>query len=199
LVSGISHLKLGNVDKILLKKLLIPGILGGIVGAYILVSIPGKSIKPFVSAYLLLMGIRILYKAIKKSNINRKLESKKRIGFLALIGGFFDAMGGGGWGPIVTTTLVANGHEPRHTIGSVNLAEFFVTFAEVITFIALIKLIQWEVIAGLIIGGVIAAPLAALLCKRIPAKALMIIVGMVIIALSCNTIIVSLLQPLTTK
>lgn len=99
LVSGISHLKFGNVDKKLFKKLVIPGIIGGVLGAYILTSISGKVIKPFISAYLLLMGIRILYKAIKKLNENsKKLEDAKKISILAVIGGFFDAIGGGGMG-----------------------------------------------------------------------------------------------------
>lgn len=97
----------------------------------------------------------------------------------------------GGWGPIVTTTLVASGHEPRHTIGSVNLAEFFVTISEVIVFLTMIKLMHWQVIFGLIIGGVIAAPMAAFLCKKLSKKVLMIIVGIVIIILSLRTIILT--------
>ncbi|MFB0518000.1 MAG: sulfite exporter TauE/SafE family protein, partial [Acidobacteriota bacterium] len=103
-VSGVSHWKFGNVDKKLFKKLLIPGIIGGVLGAYVLTSIPGKTIKPFIGAYLLIMGLMILLKAFKKIK-EKRVETK--IIPLATAGGFFDAIGGGGWGPIVTSTLMA--------------------------------------------------------------------------------------------
>jgi uncharacterized membrane protein YfcA len=189
-VSGLSHLKLGNVDKKLLWKLLIPGVIGGALGAYILTAVPGKMIKPFVAFYLLIMGVIVLRKAFKK--IQEK-KARTRLFPLGLVGGFCDAIGGGGWGPIVTSTLVARGHNPRFTIGSVNLAEFFVTVTEVATFLATIGLLQWQVIVGLIVGGVLAAPLAAYVCKRLPTKTLMIMVGTLIIALSIRTIYLALL------
>lgn len=184
-VSGLAHLRFGNVDKKLFKKLLIPGIIGGILGAYILTVVPGKTIKPFVAFYLFIMGLIILRKAFKK--IEQKKVKTKLIP-LGVSGGFFDAIGGGGWGPIVTSTLVARGHNPRFSIGSVNLAEFFVTVAEVATFLTIIGLVHWQIIVGLIIGGVMAAPLAAYVCKRLPSRALMIIVGLLIVALSIRTI-----------
>ncbi|MBA7466749.1 hypothetical protein ES707_01939 [subsurface metagenome] len=184
-VSGLAHLRFGNVDKKLFKKLLIPGIIGGILGAYILTVVPGKTIKPFVAFYLLIMGLIILRKAFKK--VEQK-EVKTRLVPLGVSGGFFDAIGGGGWGPIVTSTLVARGHNPRFSIGSVNLAEFFVTVAEVATFLTIIRLVHWQIIVGLIIGGVLAAPLAAYVCKRLPSRALMIMVGLLIMALSIRTI-----------
>jgi hypothetical protein len=187
-VSGFSHFKLGNIDKALIKKLAIPGVLGGIVGAYILSSIDGNVIKPFVSAYLLIMGVRILWKVLRRQTQEGQREIK-HMGVLALAGGFFDAVGGGGWGPIVTTTLIANGNNPRKTIGSVNLTEFFVTFAEAVTFIALIGLVNVNVILGLVIGGVIAAPLGAFLTRRVPAPAMMTIVGLLISFLSVRTIL----------
>jgi len=177
--SGISHLKLGNVNKELFTKLLVPGMIGGIVGAYILTSIPVKIIKPFVALYLLLMGVIILRKTFKK--IEETTTPRAKLFPLGLIGGFFDALGGGGWGPIVTSTLVARGHNPRFTIGTVNLAEFFVTLTEVATFLMIMGLAQLQIILGLIIGGVIAAPLAAYVCKKIPSKKLMIIVGILIL------------------
>ena len=111
---------------------------------------------------------------------------------LGLTGGFLDAIGGGGWGPIVTSTLMARGNNPRKTIGSVNLTEFFVTLAESITFILTIGLVHWQIILGLIIGGVIAAPLGALIVKWIPKKTLMILVGVLIILLSIRTIFLAL-------
>lgn len=188
--SGLAHLRFGNVDKKLFKKLLIPGVMGGILGAYMLTAVPGKTIKPFIAFYLLIMGLIILRRAFKK--VEQK-EVKTKILPLGVSGGFFDAIGGGGWGPIVTSTLVARGHNPRFSIGSVNLAEFFVTVAEVATFLTIIGLVHWQIIIGLIIGGVLAAPLAAYVCKRLPARALMIIVGLLIMVLSIRTICSALL------
>jgi uncharacterized membrane protein YfcA len=183
-VSGISHFKFGNVDRKLFLRLLIPGVIGGVLGAYILTELPGGKIKPFISLYLLIMGIIILIKVFKKTH---PAETKTRLIPLGLVGGFFDAIGGGGWGPIVTSTLVANGNHPRFAIGSVNSAEFFVTVAESVTFFTMIGglLFQhWEKIAGLMIGGVLAAPLAAWVCKKLPHNVLMILVGLLITGLS---------------
>jgi uncharacterized membrane protein YfcA len=190
-VSGLSHFKFGNVNKTLFLRLLIPGVIGGVLGAYILTELPGGKIRPFVAIYLLVMGVVILWKVFRK--IPNK-EKKTHIIPLGLTGGFFDAIGGGGWGPIVTTTLVANGNTPRYAIGSVNSAEFFVTIAESIAFFATIGLLlvqHWEKIVGLIIGGVIAAPLAAYVCKRIPTRAMMIMVGVLIVGLSLRTLYLS--------
>ncbi len=192
LVSGFSHFKLGNVDKTLFKKLLIPGIIGGVVGAYVLTQIPTGIIKPLIAIYLALMGVRILFKVFRKKSVNREVFVRKRHFYLlGLVGGFFDAVGGGGWGPIVTTTLVADGKNPRKTIGSVNAAEFFVTVAEVIAFLALISQFNWFVILGLIIGGCAAAPIAAFVTRKINPKALMIILGLLIIGLSIRTILLA--------
>lgn len=186
LVSGISHLRFGNVDRSLFRRLVIPGVLGGVLGAYVLSELPGDKIKPYVAIYLLLMGLRILWKAMR-----RRSESARRVKHvfpLGLMGGFFDAIGGGGWGPIVTSTLVANGHNPRISVGSVNLAEFFVTFSQSVVFLITIQLTNWEIIAGLIIGGVIAAPLAALVCHKLSPRKLMVAVGMLIVVLSLRTL-----------
>ena len=183
-VSGVSHFKFGNVDKKIFLRLLIPGVIGGVLGAYILTELPGGKIKPFVSLYLLLMGLWILIKIFRKTH---QIKTKTRLIPLGLVGGFFDATGGGGWGPIVTTTLVANGNHPRYAIGSVNSAEFFVTVAESITFFATIGTLlfqHWEKIVGLMIGGVIAAPFAAWICKKLPHKVLMLLVGLLITGLS---------------
>jgi uncharacterized membrane protein YfcA len=183
-VSGISHFKFGNVDRKIFLRLLIPGVIGGVLGAYILTELPGGKIKPFISLYLLIMGIMILIKVFRKTH---QVKTKTRLVPLGLVGGFFDAIGGGGWGPIVTSTLVANGNHPRFAIGSVNSAEFFVTVAESITFFTVIGglLFQhWEKIAGLMIGGVLAAPLAAWVCRKLPHKVLMILVGLLITGLS---------------
>lgn len=187
-VSGVSHFKLGNVDRELLERLALPGVIGGVIGAYLLTNFPGDFLKPLVNVYLIGMGVFILYKAIRKK-IQVRLE-QKNLSFLGLIGGFFDAAGGGGWGPIVTTTLLARGNNPRLTIGTVNLAEFFVTAAQAATFITLLGLQDnWQIIAGLAMGGVIAAPLAALLCSRMPTRILMILVGLLVVFLNIRSII----------
>ncbi len=190
-VSGLFHLRFGNVDKNLFKSLFLPGMMGGILGAYILSALPGEKIKPFIAFYLLLMGLRILYKTFQKE---QKAEAKT-IPFpagLGFFGGFFDAIGGGGWGPIVTSTLVAGGNHPRFAIGSANLAEFFVTLAESATFIITVRLAHWKVIAGLILGGIIAAPLAAYSAKTLPSRLLTVLVSALIITLSIRTLLLAL-------
>jgi uncharacterized membrane protein YfcA len=191
-ISGFSHFKLGNVDKKLVLNLVLPGVIGGVLGAYILTSIDGDVIKPFVAIYLLVMGVLILYRVLSRNGHSQEKEHKPpRLYILAVIGGFFDAVGGGGWGPIVTSTLVADGHNPRFTIGSVNATEFFVTVAESIAFILTLRtaLVEyWPTILGLLLGGMLAAPLAAVVCKRIPARALMGMVGVLITLLSIRTI-----------
>lgn len=187
-VSGLMHLKFGNVNTKLFKTLLIPGVLGAILGAYILSSFEDYNyiIKPLVSAYTLFLGIVIISKALKKDKIREKI---KRIFPLALIGGFLDSIGGGGWGPIVSSTLIARGRNARYTIGSVNLTEFFVSLASSITFFTVIGLTHWTIIAGLILGGVIAAPIAAYLANKIPTKTIMILVGLVVIIVSLKRLL----------
>ncbi|NWG06075.1 MAG: sulfite exporter TauE/SafE family protein [Chloroflexi bacterium] len=193
-VSGFSHWRLGNVDWKLVKRLLIPGVIGGVAGAYLLTSIDGDVIKPWIAAYLLLMGVVIIYKAITTVPRNKPDDYHgPRISLLGLFGGFCDAIGGGGWGPVVTSTLVARGKYPRMTIGSVNFSEFFITFAESVTFVLALSFSQyWQIILGLLIGGGIAAPLAARMTKNLPLKALMILVGALIIILSIRTIYLAL-------
>lgn len=182
-VSGLMHLKFGNVNTKLFRNLLIPGVLGAILGAYILCSFEEYNyiIKPLVSIYTIILGLIIIFKALKKDKVREKI---KRIFPLAVVGGFLDAIGGGGWGPIVSSTLIAGGRNAKYTIGSVNLTEFFVSLASSITFFTLIGLSQWYIIAGLIIGGVIAAPIAAYLTNKIPTKTIMILVGIVVIIAS---------------
>ncbi len=192
-VSGISHWRLGNIDWNLVKRLLVPGVIGGVAGAYLLTSIDGDVIKPWISGYLLLMGAYIIYKAFQKNGHVNDGTHTARVSVLGLIGGFCDAIGGGGWGPVVTTTLVARGKNPRLTIGSVNFSEFFVTLAESVTFVLTLNFLQsWQIILGLLIGGAIAAPLAARMTKKLPLKALMILVGSLIVILSIRTIYLSL-------
>jgi len=177
LASGLSHLRLGNVDKNIFKKLIITGIIGGVIGAYALSNITLSFIRPAVNLYLICMGAVIILRAYNKNIIFRKINKP----ILAFIGGFMDAVGGGGWGPIVTSTLIAGGDDPPKVIGSVNLAEFFITTAESITFILFIGLQNLVIVAGILIGGLITAPIGALICRSIPRKQLMLAVGLLVI------------------
>ena len=188
-ISGFSHWKLGNIDKRIVFGLLIPGMIGGALGAYVLTSVDGNKIKPYIAIYLLLMGIRILYKAFTHKEQLDKEPNPSLMIPLGLAGGTMDAMGGGGWGPIVTSTLISSGHTPRKTIGSVNFSEFFVTVVEAITFLLTLGFQHWNVILGLMLGGVIAAPFGALLTKKIPAKYIMLVVGSLIIFLQVRTLL----------
>lgn len=181
-VSGVSHIKLGNVNKNLFLRLLVPGMIGALVGAWLLSSIDGKAMKPFVSAYLLLMGLYVFSKVFR--TIRRQHGEPKHVAKLGLAGGFVDAVGGGGWGPVVTTTLIGTGHDPRMTIGSVNLAEFFLTFVSAIAFALLVGEGPWAIVAGLVIGGLFAAPFAAYLTARLKTKTLLALVGTVISVVS---------------
>ena len=187
-VSGYMHLKFGNVNSKLFKTLVIPGIIGAILGAYILSSLEDYAgyIKPIVSIYTLILGAIIIRKALIKRQEKRQL---KKVGWLALFGGYLDSIGGGGWGPIVSSTLIASGRHPKYTIGSVNLTEFFVSLASSLTFFTVIGLGYWQVIVGLILGGVVAAPIAARLANKLPVKSMMILVGIVIIVVSLRQIV----------
>jgi len=181
-LSGISHVRLGNVNRDLFLRLLIPGVVGATLGVLVVTQVDGKAMKPVISGYLLLMGLYILWRAYHKRRANT--GKPRHVAKLALFGGFVDAAGGGGWGPVVTTSLVGSGHDPRTTIGSVNFAEFFLTLSTAASFSALVTASPWVTVGGLVFGGLFAAPFAAVLCSRIPARALMTIVGLVITFIS---------------
>jgi len=187
--SGLAHLKAGNVRRDLVLRLALPGMIGGAVGAFVLTSLPGDTVKPLVSFYLMIMGIVILWKALRATPSIE--QPPGHITFLGLGGGFLDAIGGGGWGPLVASTLVGGGTKARFAIGSTNLAEFFVTATVSATFIVTIGLDLWPVILGLILGGVIAAPFAAFVTQRLPDKPLMILVAVVIFLLSLRNFVQS--------
>jgi len=181
-VSGIAHAKYGNVDTRLFVRLLLPGMAGGVLGVLLVTQVEGRVLKPFVSAYLLLIGFYILGKAYRRVRATR--GEPRHAAKLGLFGGFVDAVGGGGWGPVVTSTLVGSGNDPRMAIGSVNFAEFFMTLATAASFTLLAVDGTWPVVAGLVCGGLIAAPFAALLCKRLSARTLFVSVGTLITLLS---------------
>ena len=186
-ISGFSHWRFGNVDWSFVRRLALPGMVGGAIGAYLLASIPGETITPIVNGYLLLMGGWILWKAFRQRAAAS--EPPRWIGPLGFCGGFLDAVGGGGWGPMVTSTLLGQGTSPRFTIGSVNFTEFFVTVTISVTFLGTIGLELWPIIAGLILGGALAAPVAAYAAYKIPDQPLMILVGSVIVLLSIRGLI----------
>ncbi len=184
--SAISHYKFKNIDEKLVFKLIIPGVLGSITGAYLLADvIDGNIIKPYIAVYMMVLAIIIILKGLQKKVVKK---DTKRIGLLAIFGGFMDAVGGGGWGPIVTSTLMGRGGDPRYTIGSVNTAEFAIAFASGITFVLFDGIVGWQVIAGLIVGGVIAAPMSAYLVNKIPRKPITVLIGILLIFLSMRTL-----------
>lgn len=182
--SAISHILHKNVNWRLFARLAIPGMIGGIGGAYLLTSIDGNVIKPFVMTYLSSIGIYLLWRAWEMDH-GHEHKPAKVVEPLGLIGGFLDAAGGGGWGPVVTSNLLVQGTEPRTTIGTVNTAEFFLTTTISLTFILTLGLEAFTIAAvGLIIGGLLAAPLGAVIAKRIAAKRLMAMVGVLLTATS---------------
>ena len=189
--SAVSHIAHRNVDWRLLVLLAAGGMLGGVVGTYLLTSVDGEQIKPFVVAWLGLMGLVILYRAWKGAR--PKPFSWKGPFPLGLVGGFFDAVGGGGWGPVVTSTLLGSGADPRKAIGTTNAAEAFVAAAVSAAFLTALVSGHWETddlaqhlwsVLGLIAGGVVAAPLAGWMTKVLPIRALTWIVGLVVTGLA---------------
>jgi uncharacterized protein len=189
--SGLSHLWHKNIEQRLFLRLSVAGVIGGIVGAYILSNIDGRAIRPFVSAYLLAMGLIILFKAVRAS---RPTEDAS-IGYaapLGLVGGFLDAVGGGGWGPMVTSTLIGSGYAPRQVVGSVSAAEFFVTVAVATTFFIELGAAHFQHILALVTGGLLAAPFGALVVRRVKQQALMAAVGTVVSCIALFQLVKSL-------
>ncbi|MFJ6025192.1 sulfite exporter TauE/SafE family protein [Brevundimonas sp. NPDC092305] len=191
--SATSHVMHKNVEWRLFIPLAIAGVIGGCLGAYVLAGIDGNIIKPFIVAYLAIIGCYILWRAghdIKP----RKIRPAWIVSPIGLVGGFFDAIGGGGWGPTVSSTMVAAGEEPRRAIGTVNTAEFFLTVAISATFVWSLVTGHWEeagalenhasAVAGLIVGGLIAAPFAGLITKKVPRRALTYAVGCLLLFLA---------------
>lgn len=180
--SGLSHLFHRNIEWPLFWRLLIPGMIGGVLGAYVLSSLHADVVKPFVLGYLVLIGVWLLIRGLLYPP---KFEKPKIVAPLAVVGGFLDAAGGGGWGPVVTSNLLVQGGEPRKVVGTVNSVEFFLALAVSATFI-------WhlgfeEILGptlGLIIGGVAAAPLGAYMAKRFSPKVMLVMVGVVLTATS---------------
>ena len=190
--SGISHAAHRNVDWRLLPRIAIPGVIGGVLGAYVLSSVDASIAKPVVMAYLAAIGLYLLYRAWRG-----RIEPRtpRIIEPLGLAGGFLDAAGGGGWGPVVTSNLLVQGADPRMTIGTVNTSEFFVTTAISATFF---MKMGWAAFTlqtlGLLAGGLLAAPLGAVLAKRVPTRPLMAMVGVLLTLTSGYTIWAALVR-----
>jgi len=185
--SAVSHWRFGNVEKRLFWRLAPAGMFGGALGAYALTAIPAGTIRPIVSGYLAVMGGVVIWKAVRA----RAPEDtpSRGVPVLGFFGGFLDAVGGGGWGPLVASTLVGQGTKTRIAIGSTNAAEFLVTVTVSATFVLTIGLELWPIILGLVVGGVLAAPFAAYVTRMLPDRPFRIIVGLIIILLSVREVL----------
>ncbi|WP_066529622.1 sulfite exporter TauE/SafE family protein [Erythrobacter sp. CCH5-A1] len=185
--SGISHAWQRNVDWGLFRRLVPFGVLGGVTGAYILSNIDASAARPFVMLYLTGIGFYLLWRAIRMAK--PRFEDPKFTSPLALVGGFLDAAGGGGWGPVVTSNLLIQGGDPRKVIGTVNTAEFLLTLSISVTFLLTLGPAAFTLITGgLILGGVVAAPFGAILASRVQPRTLLLAVSLVLIVTSAYSI-----------
>jgi uncharacterized membrane protein YfcA len=183
--SALSHHTFGNIDRKLFRRLLLPGMVGAATGAYLLVQLPGEKIKPWIAGYLLLLGIVIVAKGFREIVAKRVTTHLIPLGFF---GALVDAIGGGGWGPVVASNLLARGNEARLTIGTVNAVEFFVTLTASLVFLLTLGVSHWQIVVALALGGVAAAPLGGLLVKRLNPRWLLVAVGLLVIGLSIRTL-----------
>lgn len=191
--SGWAHYRLGNINRKLFKHLLIPGIVGVLLGTLLVTNINGQMLRPFVAIYMLGMGLVVFARSLRKKVRKRKTRN---ITPLALIGGFLDGVGGGGWSALITSTLISKGRTPRYTIGTVNTVKFFIALISTGTFLSLVRLSpkDWLLIGGLLIGGIPASYFSAFLATKLQAKILMRIVGITIILLSSYMVFSSIIN-----
>lgn len=194
-IAGWMHYRMGNINWKLFRLLIIPGITGAVSGAYLLSSLEHYSnyTKPLVSLYTLILGGMILFKALQVTR-RRRGGKIKRITLLGLFGGFIDAVGGGGWGSIVLSSLIAGGRNARFSLGTVKLTRFFIALMSSLTFVTMLKSVHWEAVAGLVIGSALAAPLAARVSNRISVKSIMVSVGIIVILVSLRSIVMFILK-----
>lgn len=183
--SAVSHHAFGNIDRKLFRRLLLPGMIGAGIGAYVLTNLDGEMLKPWIAGYLLLMGVVIVFKAFREL-VPREVTS--HVSTLGFVGAMMDAIGGGGWGAIVGSNLIARGHELRLTVGSVNAAEFFVTLTASLVFLLSLGTSYFGMVLGLALGGVVAAPFGAWLVRFVRPRLLMPFVGVLVICLSARTL-----------
>ncbi|PWK78886.1 hypothetical protein LX99_01339 [Mucilaginibacter oryzae] len=189
-IAGWMHYRMGNINWKLFKLLVVPGIIGAFLGAYILSSLEHYAMytKPVVSLYTLILGIVIFRKAFNTKK-KKSADKVKRISLLGLGGGFIDAVGGGGWGSIVLSTLIAGGRSPRFSLGTVKLSRFFVAMVGSITFVAMVNGHNWHSVAGLVLGSALASPIAARISNKISAKTIMVAVSVIVILISIRSIL----------
>ena len=191
--SAVSHLLHGNIDKSLFFRLLIPGIAGGVLGAFVLTSVDASFIKPFVLAYLTGIGLYLLWRGIMYPPQNKR---PKHVLPLGLLGGFLDAAGGGGWGPVVTSNLLVQGAEPRKVVGTVSAVEFFLTVTISAAFIVQLGFADLAgATLGFLIGGVAAAPIGAFAAKHFSTKWMLITVGVVLTITSAYGVWTAIASP----
>ncbi|ADY50823.1 siroheme synthase [Pseudopedobacter saltans DSM 12145] len=193
-IAGWMHYKMGNVNKKLFKLLVVAGIIGAVTGAYLLSSLEHYShyTKPIISVYTFSLGVLILRKAfLAQQRAKKKIKTKKitKIKPLGFFGGFIDAVGGGGWGTIVLSSLIAGGRHARFSLGSVKLSRFFIALMSSLTFITMLDNLHWYVVSGLVLGSAIASPIAAKVSNKISAKSIMVAVGVIVILASSKNII----------
>ena len=198
-ISGISHIKFGNVDWHALVKVAVPGAVGAFIGAILLSSVDLSAARPWTASILLVLGGLVLYRFTRPVILGKKRRARARwLAPLGLVGGFIDSTGGGGWGPVVTTSLTAsNALEPRKAIGTTNTAEFVIAIAASIGFMIGLgaEQIPWDAVIALLIGGSLAAPIAAWLVSKAPQRLLGILVGNLIIALNIRQLSISFELP----
>ena len=187
---SISHFKLKNMDKELIKRLLVPAIIGTIFGALLLLYLGdegsrwAKFTKPFIAIYTIILGVKILYNGFRGKVTNKEVK----IVPLGLFAGFVDAFTGGGWGPLVTSAFIKNGHTPRYVIGVSTFTNFAITVVSTIIFITVPEAINWRIALGLIIGGVLTAPVSALVTSKLHTRKIFFIIGALIILMGLATI-----------
>ncbi|KFF73938.1 ABC transporter permease [Chryseobacterium sp. P1-3] len=196
---SISHFKIGNVNKKMVLVLFPVAALGAFIGAFALSHFGeyyAHIVKPVIACYTLYLGINILRNAFKKkgktANSSRR-HKRTNLRVLGLVGGFIDSFAGGGWGPLVTGTLIKEGRTPRYVVGSSTMAKFLLTVVSAITFIFTIGIHHWNIVLGLLLGGVFTAPFSAMLTSRLPAKKMFVVVGVVVIVMSLISIMKALL------
>ncbi len=190
--STISHFRFGNINKKLFRTLAIPGVVTAVIGALFLIKFGdeyARYFKPAIAFYTLFLGVNIFTKAFASKKVNA--GKLKYVGWLGAFGGFIDSVGGGGWGPLVTSTIISKGRPPRYAVGTSVAAKFCITVASAFTFFSIIGISQWPIIIGLIFGSVMAAPLAARLTGKLPTKGMFIAVGILVIGISVRIILKS--------
>ncbi|PSL45504.1 putative membrane protein YfcA [Chitinophaga niastensis] len=189
-IAGWMHQRMGNVNKKLFKLLILPGIAGAVIGAYLLSSLEhyAQYTKPLVSLYTLILGTVILLRAIRAHRKKHPAKKIKRIGLLGFGGGFIDAIGGGGWGSIVLSSLIAGGRHPRFSLGTVKATRFFIAMLSSLTFVTVLYHVHWDAVLGLVVGSAIASPIAAKVSNKISAKTIMIAVAVIVIIVSMKSI-----------